>query len=414
VASFSFGSGNAAKLARLPLYGLGRLVTLAVPRSERWVFGCGAGIADGPLAVWDAAAVRGIQAVWLTSSDAEARAAERRGIPAVPKLSWRGFWATARARVAVVAFGFGDVNPYAVTGAFVAQLWHGIPLKRIGLDAPEVSRSAFLPNSRSVRALLRWMYRRSAQRIGVIPAASHLVRGRLESAFGISHEKVAVTGEPRADVLSHGDAPSRRARARALVGSLVPEARGDRRLVLYAPTWRNGDPDPGVPRPEEWNRILALLERHDATLVIRSHRLGEGEYAPPERTDRVALMGAGVLADINFALPAFDAIVTDYSSLVYDSALVPLPAFFLAPDVDDYSRRRGFYGEYADITGGDAARSWAELLPEIDEALGDAGALERRTERARELSRRVHDFRDGHNTDRVLDEVLARIGKAHR
>ncbi|MFP3822539.1 CDP-glycerol glycerophosphotransferase family protein, partial [Bacillus sp. SIMBA_008] len=76
-------------------------------------------------------------------------------------------------------------------------------------------------------------------------------------------------------------------------------------------------------------------ERHDAVLVVRSHRLGEGEYAPPRATDRVAMLGAGLLADINRALPAFDAIVTDYSSLAFDSALVPLPAFFLAPDLEE-------------------------------------------------------------------------------
>jgi CDP-glycerol glycerophosphotransferase len=412
VASFSFGSGNAAKLARLPLYGLGRLVTLVVPRTDRWVFGCGAGIADGPLAAWYEAASRGVDAVWLTTTAAEAREAEEHGIPSVPKLSWRGFWATARARVVVVAFGFGDVNPYAVTGATVAQLWHGIPLKRIGLDAPEVSRSAFLPNSRLVRGLVRWMYRRSARRIDVIPAASHLVRGRLESAFGLAHEKVVVTGEPRVDVLSRGDTASRRSRARALVAALLPEFSLDRTLVLYAPTWRNGDPDPGVPNGREWADLLEVLERHDAALVVRSHRLGEGEYAPPIPTDRVAMLGSGLLTDVNRALPAFDAIVTDYSSLAYDSSLVPLPAFFLAPDLDEYARRRGFYGVYADIAGDDVAQSWGALIPELDEALGDAEALERRTARARALSARVHDFADGHNTRRVIDEIFARIGKA--
>ena len=414
MASFSFGSGNAAKLARLPLYGLGRLVTLVVPRSNRWVFGCGAGIADGPLAAWREARARGVDAVWLTTNETEVRDAEVHGIPTLPKLSWRGFWATARARVAVVAHGFGDVNPYAVTGAFVAQLWHGIPLKRIGLDAPEVSRISFLPNSRTLRALLRWMYRRSARRIGVIPAASHLVRGRLESAFGISHEKVAVTGEPRVDALSQGTAEGRRASSRELVASLIPGLDTDRRLVLYAPTWRNGDPDPAVPSTEEWAGLLETLERHDAVLVVRSHRLGEGEYAPPRATDRVAMLGAGLLADINRALPAFDAIVTDYSSLAFDSALVPLPAFFLAPDLEEYTRRRGFYGVYADVAGDNVARSWTELIPELDEAFGDEGALQRRTERARELSRSMHDFRDGHNTQRVIDEIFARIGKARR
>jgi hypothetical protein len=42
VPAFSFATGNAKKLAALPLYGLGAIAGLLVPRSnDRWVFGCG-------------------------------------------------------------------------------------------------------------------------------------------------------------------------------------------------------------------------------------------------------------------------------------------------------------------------------------------------------------------------------------
>lgn len=412
MASFSFDTGNARKLARIPLYVLGRLVTALTPRGDRWVFGCGAGIADGPLALWHAARSLGIDAVWLTTSREEERDARQWGIPTLPKSSWRGFWATARARVAVVSHGFGDVNPYAVTGAFVAQLWHGIPLKRLGLDAPVMVTSSFLPDSRLVRRLLAWLYRRSAQRIGVLPAASHLVRGRLESAFGISDARIAVTGEPRVDVLSRGSAPARAARAREVLRQAAPALDTSRRILLYAPTWRDGTADPGVPSAAEWMRIIALLEKHDAVLAVRSHRLGEGEYRPPVATDRIVSLGSDVLTDVTPALPGFEALITDYSSLVYDSALVPLPALFLAPDVAEYARTRGFYGAYAAVAGDDVATTWRELVPAIDRLLGQDEERERLADRARALSRSVHDFHDGRNTFRVLDEIRRRIGKA--
>ncbi|MBP2437793.1 CDP-glycerol glycerophosphotransferase family protein [Microbacterium amylolyticum] len=410
MASFSFGAGNAAKLARIPLYGAGRLVTLLLPRGERWVFGCGAGIADGALEIWRLAREQGVDAVWLTSSDEEAREAEERGMPHTRKMSWRGFWATARARVAVVTHGFGDVNPYGVTGAFVAQLWHGIPLKRIGLDAPEMVRSAFLPGSAVVRRVIAWMYRRAAQRIGAIPVASHFVRGRFESAFGIADSAIVVTGEPRVDALSRGSDRERETRAREILLRHLPHV-GDRRLVLYAPTWRDGDPDPGVPTPSEWREISELAEQHDVTFVIRSHRLGEGNYRPGIDTDRVALLGADVLADITPALPAFHALITDYSSLVYDATLVPLPALFLAPDLEQYAIRRGFYGRYEDVAA-DAATTWHELIPRIDTLLGQDGERDRLVVRARELSESVHAFRDGQNGRRMLAAIFARVGKA--
>src|SRR5690606_5992643 len=125
-------------------------------------------------------------------------------------------------QVVVVTHGFGDVNRYAVSGAFVVQLWHGIPLKRIGLDSPETLRPpTLLTRVPGVRSLIARFYRSAARRIRVLPAASHLVRGRLESAFGLPDERVPVTGEPRVDVLSQGDPKSRRTAARELLETRI-------------------------------------------------------------------------------------------------------------------------------------------------------------------------------------------------
>lgn len=412
MASFSFGAGNARKLATIPLYALGRLLTLVVPRSrDEWVFGCGAGIGDGALALWEVAVADGRRPVWLVGSAREARDAAVRGIRTVPKSSPRGLWRTARARVVVVTHGFGDVNRYAVTGAFVVQLWHGIPLKRIGLDSPETLRVpspiARTPLARPVRALLGIMYRRATRRIRVLPAASHPARGRLESAFALPDPRVPVTGEPRVDVLSRGTPEDRRTRARAGIAQAAPRADPSTRLVLYAPTWRDGSPDPAVPTPAEWERIVEVLARHDATMLVRSHPLGAGDYAPAFATDRVQPLGSDLVRDVTPLLPALDVLITDYSSLLFDACLVPLPLLFLAPDVEEYARRRGFYGRYGDVAGDDATTDWSAAAVQLDALLGDTAVRERRIARSRELSGRFHSFRDGRNAERVYRAILA-------
>ena len=416
MASFSFGAGNARKLATIPLYAAGRLLTLLVPRSrDEWVIGCAIGIGDGALALWEVAAADGRRPVWLVGSAQEAADAAARGIRTVPKRSLNGLWRTARARVVVVTHGFGDVNRYAVSGAFVVQLWHGIPLKRIGVDSPETLRVpgvvAATPAAGAVRGLLRSMYRGAARRIRVIPAASHLVRGRLESAFALPDASVPVTGEPRVDVLSRGTAEDRRVQARAAIGRAVARVEPSTRFVLYAPTWRDGAADPAVPTTEEWSQIVDVLGRHDATLLVRSHPLGAGDYAPPFPTDRVQSLGSDLVADVTPLLPGLDALVTDYSSLAFDASLVPLPTLFLAPDVDEYARRRGFYGTYADVAGDDWAIDWTQAATQLDAVLGDDAERARRVERAVALDARVHAFRDGRNAERVYRAILA--GTAH-
>ncbi|MEV4688750.1 CDP-glycerol glycerophosphotransferase family protein [Microbacterium sp. LWH3-1.2] len=412
MASFSFGAGNARKLATIPLYAAGRILTLLVPRSrDEWVIGCAVGIGDGALALWEVAAADGRTPVWLVASKREATDAAARGIRAVPKRSLQGLWRTARARVVVVTHGFGDVNRYAVSGAFVVQLWHGIPLKRIGIDSPETLRVphviAATPAAGAVRTLLRTMYRGAARRIRVLPAASHLVRGRLESAFALPDASVPVTGEPRVDVLSRGTAGDRRVQARAAIGLAVPRVAPSSRFVLYAPTWRDGAIDPAVPTDEEWSRIVEVLRRHDATLLVRSHPLGAGDYAPPFPTDRVHSLDSDLVADVTPLLPGLDALVTDYSSLAFDASLVPLPTLFLAPDVEEYAQRRGFYGAYADVAGQDWALDWTQAMAQLDAVLGSADERARRVERAIALDARVHAFRDGRNAERVYRAILA-------
>ncbi|KAA9154245.1 glycosyl/glycerophosphate transferase [Microbacterium lushaniae] len=408
MASFSFGAGNARKLLSIPLYAAGGLLTRLIPRSrDQWVFGCAVGIADGALALWEEATARGERAVWLVGTEGEAREAERRGIPHVRKTGLRGFWCTARARVVVVTHGFGDVNRYAVAGAVIVQLWHGIPLKRIGLDSAETLRSGILPDSRVVRGMLRRMYAGATRRIRILPAASHLVRGRLESAFGLPADHVPVTGEPRVDVLSRGTADQRRRHARAVIDQVAGPLSDDTRVVLYAPTWRDGAPDPAVPSEDEWRAIIDVLERNRAVLLVRSHPLGAGEYRPPNGADRVRALGSDLVADVTPLLPGMDLLITDYSSLAFDAGLVPLPVLFLAPDLVEYRARRGLYGRYADVAGEDWAPSWTQICRQLEDVLH---APAERTARSFALSERVHAYRDGRNTQRVYRAIRAAVG----
>lgn len=408
MASFSFGSGNAAKLWRSPLYAAGHLATLLIPRGTRWVFGCGTGIGDGALALWRVATAAGHDALWLTASAREDEDAAALGIRTARKGSVRGWWATARAGVLVVTHGFGDVDRYAGAGGFTVQLWHGIPLKRIGLDSPATTQVPAVPGAALLRRLIRLLYRRSAQRIRVLPAASERSRARLESAFGLGDGRVVVTGEPRVDVLSAGTPEQRRAEASALLARVVGDASASARRILYAPTWRDGAPDPAVPTAEEWGRIITVLETRDAVLFVRPHPLGEGAYTPPMPTARVRMLRSGVLADVTPALPGFDVLITDYSSLAYDVGLLGMPVIHLAPDAAEYARSRGFYGRLEEVTAGEEAADWAGALAQLDVLLGDERAFAERSQRSRALSARMHAYRDGRNADRVYRAIRSR------
>jgi len=408
VASFSFGSGNAAKLMRIPLYAVGGICARLVPRGQRWVFGCGAGIGDGALALWKIALTEGHDAVWLTSTARERADAAALGIRTISKSSPRGWWTTARAGLLVVTHGLGDVNRYAVTGGFVVQLWHGIPLKRIGLDSPATTQVPNVPGAGLLRRAVGLLYRRTAQRIRILPAASDRSRGRLESAFALGDARVVVTGEPRVDVLSAGTDEERRQTASALLVEATGSLPDGARTLLYAPTWRDGADDVAVPTAAEWVKIIALLEARNAVMFVRSHPLGAGAYQPPLPSGRVRMLGSDLVADVTPALPGIDALITDYSSLAYDVGLLSMPVLYLAPDAEEYARTRGFYGRYEDVAGTDAAKDWVALLAQLELLLTDDGVFTARSKRSSTLSAQMHAYRDGRNSRRVYQAIRAR------
>jgi CDP-glycerol glycerophosphotransferase len=388
--AFTFAAGNARKLAAIPLYALGALATLVSRRDpEAWVVASGSGLGEGALPLYRLAVERGHRVTWLASSEAEVAAAAALGIPAILKGSGAGFRATLRAGVIVVTHGFGDVNRYATRGAFVVQLWHGIPLKRIQLDSPVTfaSRIPMMPR------LLRWAYRRSSSAINLLPAASALSATRLRTAFGLPAGRVVPTGDPRDDALL----TTTRAEARAALGL------GDGEVVLYAPTWRDGDADPTVPSEAEWRAIEAWLTARDATLAVRPHPHGIGDYAAGiAGSARVQLLSSREWGDINAVLPAFDALITDYSSIAYDFALTGGAIAFLAPDRLAYARSRGLYEPYERFSGGTEVDSWAEVLTllETPDAL---------RAHATHLADTHHAYRDGGNTARVYDQIITRM-----
>jgi CDP-glycerol glycerophosphotransferase len=410
VARFTFATGNVKKVLALPLYGLGALASLVVPRSKGlWAFGSGSGVGEGSLALlqYVRTADPARRIVWLTRNDRDAAGARNLGIASASARSPRGFWLTLRARVVVVTHGFGDVNRFGVQGAYVVQLWHGIPFKHIHLDSPATLQLPVLSRFGLVRRAIRSAYERSARGIQLFATASPIAAARIGTAFALPADRVVVTGDPRDDVL----ATETREGARSQVASLLGGQELPEHVVLYAPTWRDGAEDPLIPTPGDWDRIIEYLGATDSMLLIRSHPLGAGDYSVgADLSPRIRMLGSNLQCDINPLLPAMDTLITDYSSIAFDYSLVGGPMIFLAPDVLVYSSSRGAYEPFSDFTGGYEVADWTGAIELLRERDSSAAVGKRMTEHARWLANRVFSFTDGGNTARVYGEIVSRLG----
>ena len=407
VAHFTFARGNAKRLLSVPLYALGGMASLVVSRpAGRWVFACGSGLGEGALALALHAREQNPELfiTWLARDADELQRAKSYGLESVLRSGWRGFWRTLRAQLVVVTHGLGDASRFGIRDAFIVQLWHGIPLKRIQLDSAVTFSGPAL-----MRRALRSLYRRNSASIRLLPAASEYSAARLRTAFGLPTNRVVVTGDPRDDVLLAGSEESRRFNARELLERSLGEI-GDSRLVLYAPTWRDGERDPGVPSDDEWRAVAEYLEAADALLVLRPHPHSVGDYdAGPAVSPRIRMLDSVAQNDITPVLPAIDLLITDYSSVAYDFALTGRPIAFFAPDAAAYESTRGLYEPYEKFSGGTQVASWPELLELLARADHEPVTVQGLQLHSERLAAECHTFRDGLSTARVYTEILARL-----
>lgn len=411
---FEFASGNLQKLLAVPKYLLSMLIAVFVPRvAARWVFGSGIGVGEGALEV--ARALRdddpGARIAWLVANEAEATLAEAEGFEAVPRTGLAGFWATLRAGQIVVTHGLGDVNRFGVFGGRVVNLIHGAPLKKLHLDSTVTTE---VGGPAPLRALLRRMYAAGTKQVSLYVAGSVTAAERLRSAYRVDPGRVRVLGDPRDDRLcAQGEDPRAADAARARVRELLdlpaePEAGEREPLVLYAPTWRDGAPDPAAPSEAEARQILAAVEALGARLLIRSHPLGAGAYdALLGGSDgRVRLFGGELARDITPLLGAFDCVITDYSSIAIDFSLLGRPIVWFAPDLEHYTATRGLYEPLEVTAAGRVQRDWAAVVTRLTEVL-PAGSSQRRGAEAdaRALAGRFHAHPEGGAARRVVAEI---------
>ncbi|MGO4702079.1 CDP-glycerol glycerophosphotransferase family protein [Dyella sp. 2RAB6] len=418
---FTYARANATKLLRLPVYAIASSLARLMPRDSRlWVFGRKTGVGEEPLRLLLEARRQypAVRLVWLAQDRRQYAEAEALGLEVHFASSWKARWLTLRAGVGVVTHGLGDLCRPFVPGTYLVQLWHGSPLKRIGLDAERVHSLGDGHSSieRWSERLLRAAFRRSAGFIRLMPSPSPVVSRRLRSAWGFDGDgPIRLTGDPRCDVLLEEPEAIRRTTARHwLMRALRAIEPPPSRLILFAPTWRDGDADPTPPDTEELRRLEHALAAHDAWMVVRTHPWGiRSSWAPAssEPPSRIRFLDAEALHDVNQVLGAFDILVTDYSAIAMDYCLLERPVLFFAPDLATYQQTRGLYEDYADFTGHGWHENWNNLSTALNTLLkGDEAAHAAARCSVMRLKRRYHAHADTGSTMRVLSEIASSIG----
>lgn len=275
--------------------------------------------------------------------------------------------------------------------ALYIQTWHGSPIKVIGLDeeAPKYSNGV-THRKRMLRDVAKW---------DILLSNSAEYTRIFRQAFGYEGEVLEI-GYPRNDILVSDDG-SRRQRARRTLGI------DDNDLaILYAPTWRDDAPSEGGgflhPALVDWNLLDSALP--DNTVILnRMHQHVISDVSGfPNRVKDVSSH-----EDVTDLILASDALISDYSSLIYDYAITGRPIVLHAPDLDQYrSGVRPFYFEFESWAPGPITTTTEELG---DALLSLASITNEYSETYSDFVKRFCTFDDGRSAQRLASIISQRL-----
>jgi CDP-glycerol glycerophosphotransferase len=340
------------------------------------------GVACNPAAIAAKAAelAPGVRAVWVVD------AARIAGLPPGTDHVVSGTLPYYRA-IARAGYLVNNVNwPNRLVkrrGSRHVMTHHGTPLKKMGVDQvdhPGAMRDADL--AAQMRRADRWDFS--------VTANAHTTVA-WDGAYPCAYETLEV-GYPRNDRLATATA-AEVAEARERLG-VAPGSR----VVLYLPTHREWLPDGGRLLDVE---LLARDLGPETVLLARTHYFHvPAGYTPPAGGRVVDVSGHPVVEDLYLAA---DVLVTDYSSAMFDYAVLDRPVVVFAPDWPVYRELRGVYFDLMASPPGAVATDYPGLV-DIFRSGGyeDGAAAARRAE----FRARFCYLDDGGAAERVVRRVF--------
>ncbi len=258
---------------------------------------------------------------------------------------------------------------------------HGTPLKEMGLDLRD---SPVAGRRMDFEALLR-----RAERWDFSISQNAFSTPIWERVYPTSYESLEV-GYPRNDVLAQATEEDVR-RARAELGIEPGQT-----AVLYTPTHR--DYQPGYVPALDLARLADALGP-DHVVLARVHYFYAADPLLSELHRAGRIRDVAAHPSVEELCVAADVLVTDYSSIMFDYAVLDRPIVIHAPDWEVYRAVRGTYFDLMAEPPGAIARTDAELI----EALTSRSAWSEESGGLRAAFRaRFCSLDDGHAAERVV------------
>lgn len=273
------------------------------------------------------------------------------------------------------------------------QTWHGTPLKKLALDMQEVH----MPGTNTekykrnfIKATRKWDYLISPNRYST---------EIFKRAFQFEN-KIMETGYPRNDYLVNENNIAEINRIKQKMS--LPK---DKKVILYAPTWRDDEYHSrgrykfDIPLDMDYMKE-SLGEEY--IILFRMH------YLIAENLDLSSYnnfaFDVSLHEDIRELYLIADMLITDYSSVFFDYAILQRPMLFYVYDIDTYrDQLRGFYIDFEKEAPGPLVKSTESLVEEIKKIENNSAP---KLESIEKFHERFCALEDGGASERVVKELF--------
>ena len=245
-------------------------------------------------------------------------------------------------------------------GQEVCQLWHGAgAFKKFGYSRQDKTKS--------------WKDRINGHRnYTKAMVSAEQIRWCYAEGFGMDIENVKATGMARTDIFFNQEYIRQK---REELYQEYPYLK-DKKVILFAPTYRGVSLKHSYYDYEELDveKIYQEFANENYIFLFKWH---PGHYYQMQKQGIIPydlekyenfFYDFSDKRDINELLLITDVLITDYSSVIFDYALLNKPVVYFVYDYDVYQQDRGLYFELEDYIYGDIAKTSEELIDAIQNA----------------------------------------------
>jgi len=335
-----------------------------------------------------------ITPIWVSRSDSVIAEVHRLGGKAVKRDSFKAhFYSLVSDAVFVTHQYYYDVIDYLPKTTLKVFLGHGMPLKKISLNSYEAQK--MLETNLAI-------------------TTSVVCQEAVSFAFSIPLQSIAVTGQPRADILF-----KKYDKQSILNEQIVNESST---IITYLPTFRKhlqrDDASPVILNLLKSEALRLLLDRYNAVWVMKEHNryllhdsslvLEKDGNETRKYGNRIIKYPSLATVDVQELLNITDILITDYSSCYIDFLLLKRPIIFYCYDLKSYEQDQGFFYKYEDVTPGPKVFNGRELMQAIEAYLKDPS---KDLDKREEICNFFHQYKNGQSSERIFRMIFEKTLK---